>query len=229
MTTKSKTVLTAYEKLAPEIQQRILNASADVFAKEGYHHASVANICSAAKISNGALYKYFKNKEAVFFAVLDSSIILVEDIYKKYLVSGAPFFEAIENLLNGLAEYACEHKYYTCIYSDLGSSSMNRFAFIASEKFKTASSFYTLRLVKEAKRNSEIDSDLDENMAAYLVDNYITCFSYSMVSQYHKSRFNSFFARDGSSPDQKEMIRVIVLSIRQAFGRHDIKSCSDRE
>ncbi len=215
---RSKT-LSAFDRLPEEVQQRILNASAAVFAQEGYHHASVANICSQAHISNGALYKYFKNKEALFFAVLDNSTALTEEIYRKNMLSGASLFDAIRALLGGLAQYAHDQRNYLRIYSDLGSSSMNRFAAKASEKIKLATSYYTIRLIREAKARKEVRGDFDVRMMAYLIDNYITIFSYSLVSEYQKNRYVSFFpgGDEKNAEVENEMIETIVSSLKRTL------------
>lgn len=214
--------LSAFEKLPVDVQQRILNASAAVFAQEGYHHASIANICSQAHISNGALYKYFKNKEALFFAILDNSVSWVEDIYRKNLLGDAPLFDSIRALLNALAKYAHERCDYLRIYSDLGSSSMNRFAAKAAEKFKLATSYYTIRFIREAKARGELREDFDVRMMAYLIDNYITVFSYSMVSEYEKNRYASFFPGWDDASFEQEMIENIVSSIKRALSAPEI-------
>lgn len=214
--------LSAFEKLPEDVQQRILNASAAVFAQEGYHHASIASICSQARISNGALYKYFKNKETLFFAILDNSVSLVEDIYRKSLLCDASLFDSIRALLSALAKYAQDQCNYLRIYSDLGSSSMNRFAAKASEKFKLATSYYTIRLIREAKARGELREDFDVRMMAYLIDTYITVFSYSMVSEYQKNRYASFFSGRDRASFEKEMIENIVSSIKKALSAPEV-------
>lgn len=209
----------AFEKLAPNVQKRILNSAATVFAQEGYHHASISNICIEAEISNGALYKYFKNKESLFFAVLDNGIQLVEELYKTYMQHSVSIFGAIRDFLTGLHLFSEENRHYSRIYCDLGSSSMNRFAAVASEKYRNATSRYTIQLVGAAKDTGEIDEGMDTNIAAYMIDSYISLFSYCMVSDYQMKRFCSFFAPDGTLPEIDEMIDIIVISLRQALGR----------
>jgi len=55
---------------AGDRRAQILSCARDVFADNGYHHTSVANICQAAGIGRGTLYQYFSNKRDVFEAVL---------------------------------------------------------------------------------------------------------------------------------------------------------------
>lgn len=43
----------------------ILHAAIRCFVRDGFHRASVSDICAEAKISPGHLYHYFENKEAI--------------------------------------------------------------------------------------------------------------------------------------------------------------------
>lgn len=45
---------------------RYLAASAEVFARDGYVNATMSSIASAAGYSQGAIYRYFPSKDAVF-------------------------------------------------------------------------------------------------------------------------------------------------------------------
>jgi TetR/AcrR family transcriptional regulator len=210
-------MLTAFGKLSFEVQERILDAAAAAFAQEGYHYAGIAEICSRAGISNGALYKYFRNKDDLFFAVLDSSIDLVEEIYKKNFTARGTVFDIIHSLLHDLAAFSESHPDHTRIYCDLGSCSMNRFAGAAQDKYKNSTSIYTIQLISEAKLRGEISPRIDSKIAAYMIDSYITFFSYSLVSEYQQRRFISFFMPEGLQLDVDAMIELTVISLKQAL------------
>jgi AcrR family transcriptional regulator len=47
---------------ADDRRAQILVAAKQVFAREGYHHASIEQICELAEIARGTLYQYFENK-----------------------------------------------------------------------------------------------------------------------------------------------------------------------
>lgn len=68
-------------ELEIEKKNRILEAGLRAFAEENYNVASTNNIVKAAGISKGSLFKYFKNKEDLYFCILDSVIAdLMEEI-----------------------------------------------------------------------------------------------------------------------------------------------------
>jgi AcrR family transcriptional regulator len=51
--------------------ERILEAATRVLSEHGYDGASTNRIAKAAGVSNGSLYQYFPNKDAIVIAVLD--------------------------------------------------------------------------------------------------------------------------------------------------------------
>jgi AcrR family transcriptional regulator len=55
-------------------RERLLGAARTVFARRGYHGASVEEIAAEAGFSTGALYSNFEGKEALFLALLDREI-----------------------------------------------------------------------------------------------------------------------------------------------------------
>lgn len=57
-----------------DIQSGILTAACDLFARQGYMRASIAELADACKLSRGALYHYFESKEAILFAILDAHV-----------------------------------------------------------------------------------------------------------------------------------------------------------
>ncbi|HTX82559.1 MAG TPA: helix-turn-helix domain-containing protein [Streptosporangiaceae bacterium] len=55
---------------AAETRDRLLRAAADVFAERGYDGTRVADIATAAGVSNGALYSHFASKAELLVAAL---------------------------------------------------------------------------------------------------------------------------------------------------------------
>lgn len=55
-------------------RNRIINAGLSEFSKCSYNEASTNNIVKKASISKGSLFKYFMNKEDLYFYILDCII-----------------------------------------------------------------------------------------------------------------------------------------------------------
>jgi len=54
-----------------ERRQQILSAARDVFAKRGYHQATIDDVVAHAGVARGTFYLYFDDKRAVFSDLID--------------------------------------------------------------------------------------------------------------------------------------------------------------
>ena len=61
-------------------EQRILNVAKELFTQRGFSNVAVRDICKAADVTPPTLYYYFKNKEALFDAVVRKSVSMKEFI-----------------------------------------------------------------------------------------------------------------------------------------------------
>ncbi|MEO9946544.1 MAG: TetR/AcrR family transcriptional regulator [Paraglaciecola sp.] len=61
-----------------EKKHQILQAATEVFGTYGYKKTSMQDIADALDISRPALYQYYKNKEAVFLALVEHTLNLGE-------------------------------------------------------------------------------------------------------------------------------------------------------
>lgn len=58
------------QDVSEERKSQILDAAATVFARLGFHQARMDDIAAEAGLSKGALYLYYKSKDAIIFAIL---------------------------------------------------------------------------------------------------------------------------------------------------------------
>jgi TetR/AcrR family transcriptional regulator, fatty acid metabolism regulator protein len=58
----------------PQKRRRILEAAIRTFGQRGFHEARVAEIAAAAKVAEGTVYLYFRNKEDLLGVVFDESM-----------------------------------------------------------------------------------------------------------------------------------------------------------
>ena len=63
-------------KVAPgpsDKYQRILDAAIEVIAQKGFFHSRVSEIADRAGVADGTIYLYFKNKDELLMAAIDSA------------------------------------------------------------------------------------------------------------------------------------------------------------
>jgi AcrR family transcriptional regulator len=58
----------------------LLTAAQSVFAKKGYHAATVDDITRAAGVAKGTFYLYFQEKREIYYAVIQGFLALIKDI-----------------------------------------------------------------------------------------------------------------------------------------------------
>src|SRR5690554_3364866 len=63
--------LKTFYNLTKEKQTRVLKAAINEFSRVPLNEASVANIIKGAKIPRGSFYQYFKDKEELYYYILE--------------------------------------------------------------------------------------------------------------------------------------------------------------
>ena len=62
-------------------RMRILSVAREKFARSGFYGTSMDSIVRAAGLSKGAVYWHFKNKEALFVAVVESEVKRIQEYF----------------------------------------------------------------------------------------------------------------------------------------------------
>ncbi len=79
------------KKAVPDRKSQILLSASRVFAKKGYHEASITDIIDHAGIARGTFYLYFKHKRDVFDHLLTEFLNQLDHIIKPVEIhDGAP-------------------------------------------------------------------------------------------------------------------------------------------
>jgi len=59
-----------FKEIRKTSREKILSVALELFAKKGYHAASISQIAKKAKISKGLMYNYFASKEKLLDAII---------------------------------------------------------------------------------------------------------------------------------------------------------------
>ena len=60
----------------------VIKAAKPIFAKKGFHHTTIEDICKACNIAQGTLYLHFKNKHEIFRALLVDLLDHIQELIK---------------------------------------------------------------------------------------------------------------------------------------------------
>jgi TetR/AcrR family fatty acid metabolism transcriptional regulator len=84
----------------PEKRQRILDAAVKTFGRRGYHDAKIAEIANSARVAEGTVYLYFRNKEDLFATVFDEKMDELLTGGRAIVASGASASERLTRLVD---------------------------------------------------------------------------------------------------------------------------------
>ncbi|MEN6476260.1 MAG: TetR/AcrR family transcriptional regulator [Syntrophaceae bacterium] len=201
-----------FRKLELSRQEAILDAAASVFAERGYRGANIPVICERARVSTGALYKYFRNKEALFRAVLDRGVDIIQVFYGD--ITPGEIFGTIAAVLEEIVPLAKAFRPYLILYIDIGCYSLNTYADYISERFEGVGQDFFYRLVEAAKTRGEVGAHIKSDHAAYLIDSYVILYAYALVSEHYRRRFDRFFQYEHTRITDQQRIALIMQSLR---------------
>jgi len=106
------TIIERKEREKQERYREILSAAEIIFARDGYSATTMDTIAEEAELSKGTLYLYFKNKEQLFFSILENKIDIYTEKLKQVLSGVSSLNELIEHLVNNQFNFLSENKYF---------------------------------------------------------------------------------------------------------------------
>src|SRR5690349_12762068 len=100
------------DRIRKETERSVLAAAEEVFAAEGLHQASMAQIAERAGVAVGTLYNHFKDRDALLKVLLEERR---KDMYERIdrrraEVAKEPFQKQLEALLRAIVEHFEEHR-----------------------------------------------------------------------------------------------------------------------
>lgn len=98
------------EVLHKRRKSEILQAAAKCFSIKGIHQTSMQEICDTAKISAGALYRYFEGKDAIIFALAESEQSANHELIN-HLINSKDIVEGLCQALPEITKILCDAQY----------------------------------------------------------------------------------------------------------------------
>ncbi len=92
-----------------EQAEKILTVAARLFASQRFHEARMEDIAAAAEVGKGTLYRYFKDKEELYLALLDRAADGLTRAVKETLETACGPYEKLVGLVRVLLNYFDEH------------------------------------------------------------------------------------------------------------------------
>jgi TetR/AcrR family fatty acid metabolism transcriptional regulator len=152
----------------PDKRKRLLSAAIRTFGRRGFHEARISEIAAAAKVAEGTVYLYFKNKEDLLGSVFDETM---DDV----LAKARDIRSAVEPVPDRLRKLVALHISFLASDRDLASVfqiELRRSARLV-ERFSRSKLVEYLRmlegLLKEGIGGGELRADLDPRLAVRII------------------------------------------------------------
>lgn len=198
-----------FERLAEDKRRAILDSAATEFSHSGFSAAKVDLIAENAGISVGALYKYFGSKENCFLAVLDDGVRELEDRLNQVLSSSKGSWERIEAIVRLIPEHSRRHANIIRLYHEIGGAGLSELSEEFCRRFEGMSGQCYAALLAEARSAGLVRKDLDENYAAFCLDNIFMSLQFAFACDYYKMRKAVYLGPDKDQDDEALVKRTL--------------------
>ena len=149
--------------------RQVLDAAAEVFARQGYASSSVQDVADALGILKGSIYYYIKTKEDLLFRLLIEVHEEVDEVLEQVVAQeGLDPLERLQEYVRTQTAYNLRNLVKISIYyNDLDQLSDERRAEVLRRR-KVHEDFIT-QVILDAQRAGLVDESRDARLVAYSV------------------------------------------------------------
>jgi len=102
-------------------KNELLSAARTIFAKRGFHDATIEEIADAAKVAKGTVYLYYKSKKELYLEALRFGIELLNQELKAKATAPGTFQQRLRSLATSKIAFFDENRdFFRILYSELG-------------------------------------------------------------------------------------------------------------
>ena len=154
-------------------RQILVEAAAEVFAKQGFAKTRVADISECAGVGKGTVYEYFSSKEELFFAVFEWIKDEIRSRVDAVVDDATPAREVLTAIFRTSADIITEHREIFSMNLEFwaasrGSAFEDRFSAACRSMYHEYRTL-TAEVIRRGQRDGEFRSDLEADRIAVLV------------------------------------------------------------
>jgi len=184
-------------------RQRILEAAQDCLGELGYSGATVTEIARRAGVSNGLLYQFFRNKEALFEQVLEA--VVREWVRQMVPRDGESASQALEGMFRRSVGFCRAHPLLPALLRDDPALQLSRLQAAGRDRIEPHRELVA-RLLARGVESGEFRPDLDPAATA------------DVICQLQSDYSGRACREDDRFPDDPRIIDAAVDLIRAAVG-----------
>lgn len=208
-----------YTRIPQEKQERIMQASMDEFAENGFEHGNTNRIAKAAEISVGSLFKYFTSKEDLFISTVKYGSARLKEELKDLANGDEDVFIKVEKVLRTVQEHSRHNVNMIRLYNEMTSHGDSQLVLQEVDWLESFTATLYAQLIEKAKADGVVRPDCDARMFAFLLDNLFMMLQFSYSCDYYKERFKVYVSSDILQRDEF-VIEQTMKFIRAAFSKN---------
>ena len=113
-------VISRKQREREQRRKGLIDAAEKLFFEKGYDNVTMDEIADEAEVNKALLYYYFKNKEALFFAVDLRGVRILHELYLKCSNLDVDGYTKIKSMIQSLFEFSKDYSDYFRIYRYAG-------------------------------------------------------------------------------------------------------------
>ena len=190
----------------------IIEKATQAFADKGFAGANIGNIAKDAGVSVGVIYKYYKDKEALFTACVERSLEYLDEVFAETTKESTDLMGMVSALIRKDQQAARLHPEYFRLYHQITAAGALPGDGVVKMIEGRSAELYT-RLIEEAKKKGEVGKDADPALFAFFFDNLMMMLHFAYTSGYYEERFRIYCGEDIADRDDEvhdAMMRFIA-------------------
>ena len=175
-------------------RDHVLESAERVFARKGFHEATMQQIAQEAEYATGTLYGFFVSKEALFAAVIERRIPQINEQLLGEAERGQSAREKVERFVQAFFEFFDSHRDLFQIYVNVtGGFPWTVRAELGEQAFQShlASADFLEETFREGISKGEFREDLDPRLAAVSVGGILTAVATDWVTLLPEKPFST--------------------------------------
>lgn len=139
-----------------------------LFARQGFHNTSIANIANGAGITKGAIYWHFESKEALFAAILDNMRLNWQEVVQQHVEEVDNPRDKIDQLFENFYLLLAQHPDCSLFLQRVSLETDGKYAALLSEGFEGTADFIAA-IFEKGKQDGIFNSNLNSKLIAYTI------------------------------------------------------------
>jgi AcrR family transcriptional regulator len=154
------------EQQSEQTKQQIIEAATQLFARKGFYGTSVSDLTQAVGLTKGALYYHFEDKDALFFAVVESVKSTWGEAVAEVVTGSKDSLTQIEILFKKHAELLSKNEFMCFVMSNLMNEMESvdpKYSSVLEDVYEELILFAE-QIISAGQSKGEIRSDVDSRL-----------------------------------------------------------------